>query len=118
MIPAVFCLLLPFAGTCNDYVRNAPKISDVQQNRARYSGRVLSITGRVQKLDQWVSRGGGNEELFEVCSDGCIRVFMDAHSPIHNGEMVTVRGQYYQAFRAGRKTYYNEMESTEVLPRE
>lgn len=118
MIQTVLCLMLPFAGNCSDYVREVPKIADVERNRGHYTGRVLSVTGRVRNLDQWVSRSGDDEQVFEVCDGGCIRVYMYAHSPIHNGELVTVRGPYYQTYHAGRNTYHNEIEATEVLPRE
>ncbi len=118
MIPALTCLLLPFAGQCPQYVRYAARVSDVAAHRTKYNGENVSVTGRVQRLDQWTSRTGVAEELFAICDDGCIRVYMQTHSPIRNGQLVTVRGTYYETFHAGRKTYYNELESTEVLPRE
>jgi hypothetical protein len=118
VIPALTCLLLPFAGQCSNFVREVPRIADVVQHRAHYSGKLLSVTGRVQTLDQWKSRSGLEEELFSLCEDGCIRVYLPAHSPIRNGERVTVRGTYYEALHVGRATFYNELEGTEVLPRE
>jgi hypothetical protein len=118
MIPALTCLLLPFVGQCSDFVREVPTISAVVQHRAQYSGKNLSITGRVYRLDQWNSPAGEPEQLFELCDHGCVRVYMRGRSAIQNGQLVTVRGAYYAAFRAGRHTYHNEIEGTEVLPRE
>lgn len=118
MIPALTCLLLPFAGGCSGYVREVASIASVVRNQARYAGAVLSVTGRVSRFDEWRSRTGLAQEVFFVCENGCIRVYMREHSPIRDGELVTVRGQYYQAFHAGRDTYYNEIEGSEVLPRD
>lgn len=118
MIPALTCLLLPFLGECPGFVRDVPKIAYVVRHRAQYSGKLISVTGRVRNLDQWRSQSGDPLQIFRVCEAGCIRVFMYAHSPIRNGELVTVRGPYYQAYHVGPRTYYNEIEGTEVLARE
>jgi hypothetical protein len=117
MIPALTCLLLPFVGQCSAYVRDVPPISVVLAHRTYYTGRVIRITGRVQQLDQWRSHSGQGEEAFAVCAHGCIRVFTYAYSPIHNGQLVTVAGLYYQAYHADYRTYYNEIEATQVVPR-
>ena len=118
MIPALTCLLLPFLGDCSSYVRNVPPIVEVVRREAYYNGKILSVTGRVRRLDQWTSGTEGPSEIFSICEGGCIRVYMRARSPIHNGELVTVSGQYYQAYHFGRRTYYNEIEGIELLPRE
>lgn len=119
MIPAIGCLLLPFFGSCSQFVTNVPQIAQVVQHRPYYSGKSVTVTGDVARLDRWTSsRLKMKEEVFQICEDGCIRVYMPAHSPIHNGERVTVRGTYYDALHAGRKTYHNEIEAAEVLPRE
>lgn len=118
MIPALTCLLLPIFADCSSYVRNVPPIADVVQRKAYYNGKVLSVTGRVVRLDQWTSKTAGPSQIFSICNGGCIRVYMRAHSPIHNGELVTVSGPYYQSYRVGRSTYYNEIEGARVLPRE
>lgn len=119
MIPAIACLMLPFATNCSSYVRDVPRVVDVMQHPQRYSGKTLSVTGRVSNLDQWTSKDTGlTEEMFAVCDNGCIRVFIKAHSPIRNGQLVTVRGVYYQTYSVGRAAFHNEIEATEVLPRE
>ncbi|HEY9181052.1 MAG TPA: hypothetical protein VIO32_10060 [Candidatus Baltobacteraceae bacterium] len=118
MTPALLCLLIPLAGDCSDYVRDVPAITSIVRNQARYNGRQVSVTGRVSKLDQWTSRGGYVQETFSLCDGGCVRVYMETHSAIHDGQLVTVRGQYYQAYAAGAKTFYNEIEGSEVLLRE
>lgn len=118
MIPALACVILPLLGGCSDFVRDTPGIAQVVQQRSKYRGKSISVTGRVQKLDQWTSKLGRPEEIFSVCQDSCIRVYILAHSPIHNGQLVTVRGTYYDVYRAGRETFHNEIEGTEVLPRE
>lgn len=118
MIPAFTCLLLPLFGGCSAYVRDVPAISAIEQHRAQYTGKAVSVTGRVANLDRWRSRNGTAEEVFSLCDGGCVRVYMAAHSDIRNGQLVTVRGSYYQAYRVRRDTYFNEVEATEVLPRE
>lgn len=118
MIPALTCLLLPFLGDCASYVRNVPPIALVVQRKAYYNGKIVRVTGQVRKLDQWTSASDGPSELFSICDGGCIRVYMRGRSPIHNGELVTVSGQYYRSLRVGRHAYYNEIEGMELLPRE
>lgn len=118
MIPALTCLLLPIFANCSSYVRNVPPIADVVAREAYYDGKTITVTGRVVRLDQWTSKSTGQSEVFSICQEQCVRVYMRAHSPIHNGELVTVSGEYYRAYRVGRRTYYNEIEGAEVLPRE
>lgn len=118
MIPALLCFLVPIAGGCGDYVRDVPSASAIVANPAYYNGHTVSISGRVSKLDQWTSRTGYDQETFLVCDGECVHVYMSRHSPVHDGERVTVRGQYFQAYHVGRRTFHNEIEGTEVLPRE
>lgn len=118
MIPALACVILPILSGCSDFVRDAPAVSQVVQHRAAYAGKSISVTARVRKLDQWDSKLGRPEEIFSVCDGGCIRVYMREHSPIRDGELVTVRGTYRDVYHFGHETFYNEVEATEVLPRE
>lgn len=118
MIPALTCLLLPLASQCAGLVRETPRIADVVQHRSQYNGKAVRVTGRVQRLDRWTSSSGLPEEVFLLCDDGCVRVYVRANSAIRNGALATVEGMYYAAYRAGRATYYNEVEGSEVLPRE
>lgn len=118
MISALTCLLFPFVGDCPAFVRDKPKIAQVQQHKAAFTGKTISVTGRVRDLDQWKSASEGDEELFFVCDDGCIHVYLRVHSPIQNGQRVTVVGQYFRALRIGRRTFENELEAVQVLPRE
>lgn len=118
MIPALTCLLFPFAWDCPELVRDVPRIADVAARKAYYSGKPVSVTGRVRGLDQWTSPVYGEEELFWICEGPCIRVYARAHSSIHNGVLATVSGQYYAAIHQYRHTYYNEIEAAQVLLRE
>lgn len=118
MIPALACVVLPILSGCSDFVRDAPPVSAVAQHRSAYTHKSVSLTGRVRKLDQWDSKLGRAEELFSLCDGGCVRVYMLEHSSIHDGQLVTVRGTYYDVYHFGRETFYNEVEGTEVLPRE
>jgi hypothetical protein len=110
--------LLFFAAHCPAFVRDAPRIVDLLGRKAYYSGKTVIVTGRVSRLDQWASPAYGDEEFFWLCDQGCIRVYMRARSAIHNGDLVSVSGEYYAAFRQYRHTYYNELEGGELLPRE
>jgi hypothetical protein len=118
MIQALTCFLFPFAAQCPAFVRDAPRIAQVVQRKAFYSGKAVTVSGRVSRLDQWTSPVYGDEQFFWLCDGGCIRVYMRTRSPIHNGDLVTVSGEYYAAFHQYRHTYYNELEADEVLPRE
>lgn len=118
MIPQVVCLLLPIAGECPVLVRNVPKISAVMQRKAYYTGKTISVTGRVRSLDQWTLANHGQAELFAVCDGPCVQVFMRMRSPIHDGMLVTVSGQYYETYHAGRRAFHNEIEADHVVPRE
>lgn len=113
---SLFCLLLPFAGSCPAYVANVPAVSAVVRHQAAYSGKIIKVTGRVRRLEQWKARDGRPEEVFSVCDNACVRVFMRAHSAIAEGQRVTVRGPYYQAYHVGKHTYYNEIEATSAFP--
>jgi hypothetical protein len=119
MMNAFFCLLLPALG-CPQYADYTPSVAALERNRPRYDSRVISLTGRVQRLDQWHARSGAYDyEVFYVCEDTlCVRVFMEAHSPIADGRLVRVRGPYYRAYRSGARVYHDEIEATEVTPLE
>ena len=118
MIPALACFLLPLTGPCTQYVREIPRIADVAAHRAQYEGTSMSVTGRVRGLEQRRSKKGLLYEVFSLCDSACIHVYIPAQPPIHNRQLVTVRGTYYETFRLQRWTYFNEVEATEVLPRE
>lgn len=118
MIHALTCLLFPFAADCPAFAREAPRIAQLVRQKPFYSGKAIVVTGRVGHLDQWTSAVYGDEQLFWLCDQGCIRVYMRARSPIHNGDLVTVSGRYYAAFHQYRHTYYNEIEADELRPRE
>lgn len=117
MIQAL-CLLLPFAGQCGAYVEHSPAIAQLVAAPKRYRGELVVVTGRVKNLDQWRSRTGRNEEVFSLCDGSCVRVYMEQRSPLHDGQLVTVSGDFYDAYHAGRNVYRNEIEATRVLPRE
>jgi hypothetical protein len=118
MIPALTCLLLPFTAPCTQYVRDVPRIADIVQHRSAYTGQTMSVTGRVRRLAQRHTKSGFAYELFFLCDSGCIHVYVKGRSPIHDEQLVTVRGTYYETLRQARRTYFNEVEATEVLPRE
>lgn len=118
MIPALTCLLLPFIGDCSGYVRDVPSITQLTDRRDYYSGRLIEVTGRVQRLDQWTSRAAGEQEVFSVCDGECVRVYLRARSRISDGLLVTVSGEYHRTLRVGRHTYLNEIDAIDVISRE
>lgn len=119
MIAALFCLLLPASG-CSAYVQFAPSVTAIESNPARFDAKAVLVVGRVQALDQWHSPAGPYQyEHFQLCDGGrCVRVFMEEHSPIHNGDLVRVRGPYFRVYRSGKNAYSNEIEATEIAPLE
>jgi hypothetical protein len=113
------CLLFPIMSGCSAYTQYVPAIPAVIHRRSFYTGKTIVVTGQVERLDQWRARGGFEQETFYVCDGPCIHVYMEARSPIHDGQRVAVRGTYYQAYHsAGHKTYYNEIEATDVTLRD
>lgn len=115
----MLCLALPLLGGCSGYVDYAPSIAVLEQRRAYFSRKSVRVTGEVRNLDQWRSPLSGRDyEVFMLCQDGCVRIYMQARSPLHAGERVSVRGVYYREHREGREVYYNEIVAAEILPRE
>lgn len=119
MIPAILCLAVPLLSGCSEYVESAPSIAVLEARRTYFSHKSVRVTGDVRKLSQWRSPlSGRSYEIFVLCQGGCVRVYMEAHSPIYAGERVTVRGIYYSEHREGRETYYNEIVAAEIVPRQ
>lgn len=119
MTPAILCLAVPLLSGCSEYVEYAPSIAVLEARRSYFSHRSVRVTGQARKLSQWRSPlSGRNYEIFVLCQGECVRVYMEAHSPIYDGERVTVRGVYYREHREGRETYYNEIVAAEIVPRQ
>ena len=118
MIAPLFCLLLPFAAPCPQYVDLVPSIRLLEREKARYDGKVVNLKGSVARLWQWRSKDRQYAyEMFFLC-DGraCVHVFMEANSPIRQGQTVLVRGPYYRMYRTAKVSYPNEVEATEIRP--
>lgn len=119
MIPAILCFAVPLLSGCSEYVEYAPSIAALEARRPYFSRKSVRITGEARKLSQWRSSlSGRSYEVFVLCQDDCVRVYMEAHSPIFDGERVTVAGIYYREHREGRETYYNEIVAAEIVPRQ
>jgi len=114
---APVCWLLPLLAGCGAYVDQTPSIAEIEAHEAAYTGVAVRVEGTVRDLVQRISRAGYAYEVFRLC-DGtaCVRIFKREHSPIADGERVAVRGVYYEAYRAGRFVYPNEIEAREILP--
>jgi hypothetical protein len=95
-------------------------VSHIIRNGAFYTGKTVSVTGRVKSLNQWRSRFGKFfYQTFFICQDGdCIHVFLESPSPLRPNALVSVRGPYYRAYRSAKTVSHNEIEATEVLARE
>ena len=120
MIAQVFCMLLPALHGCTAYVDYQASASQIVRNQPFYSGKTVSVTGRIKKLTQWRSRTGKYfYQAFFICQDAdCVHVFLESPSPLRTNALVSVRGPYYRIFRSAKTVSHNEIEATEVLAQE
>jgi hypothetical protein len=120
MIGSLLCLLVPVLGGCTEYSEYVPAIAQVERNEQFYSGKRIDVIGRVEGLNQWSSRTGESVyQAFFVCNGPqCIHVLIESRMPVRGGELVAVRGRYFHEYRTARSVVHNEIEASEVLPRE
>ena len=117
MIAPLLCLLLPALDGCTRYADHVPSIAQIERDRQEYDGKTVDVSGRVHGLNQWHSRTAESfVQTFFICEQrDCIHVFVESHSPVRNGERVSVRGAYYREYRSRKSVFRNEIEASEVL---
>ncbi len=118
MIHALTCLLFPLLGGCAPFIDYAATTSDITLNPAYYSGQPVVVTGNVRTLRQFRGASFGTPaETFYLCDGRCVHVFMREHTPMHEGERVSVRGFFSIIQRVGRLVLHNDIEAGEIFPR-
>ncbi len=117
MIEQVFCVLLPLLSGCSPYRQDVPTISALVQNAPRFTGHVVAVTGTARSLRQWHYKDGYRSEIFTLCdASSCVTVYKKANSPIHDGELLTVRGTFYDNLHIEGRIYDNEVDAGAILP--
>ena len=84
-------------------------------NAARWDGRHVRVVGMVSDLEERTALDGRNYDVFRLCHDACVRVFMDGHPKIVNGRRLTVEGTFSAAKHLGDVTFDNDIEADASL---
>lgn len=91
-------------------------IGDILQNKDRYDGKEVSVSGTISKLKFKTSKAGSEYTTFSLIGDsgGSINVFIWGQSKLKAGQKVKVTGTYRKVKKVYRYTFYNEIEAVEV----
>jgi len=91
-------------------------IGDILQNKDRYDGEEVSVSGTVSKLKFKTSKSGNDYTTFSLIGDsgGSINVFIWGQSKLKAGQKAKVTGIYRKVKKVGRYTFYNEIEAVEI----
>lgn len=116
MIEQLVCALLPVFTGCDQYRERAVSVAALAAAPEAYDRERLRVRGTVVHLNQRLSKYGEPYETFSFCDGRCVRIFKNEHSPIHNGQVVTVYGDFYAIWHVGPFTYNNEVSADEILP--
>ena len=119
MIHAFTCLLFPLFAGCGPFVDYTATASELMRDPAYYSGRPVVVTGQVHELRQF--RGismGTPAETFLLCDGTCVHIFMREHTPIREGDRVSVRGVFSTLQRIGRMVLRDDIAAGEIFPRD
>ncbi|HET9393463.1 MAG TPA: OB-fold nucleic acid binding domain-containing protein [Candidatus Rubrimentiphilum sp.] len=118
MIHAFTCLLFPLFAGCGPFIDYPATASEIMRNPAYYSGHSVAVTGRVHAMRQFLGISMGTPaETFLLCDGTCVQVFMREHTPIREGDRVSVRGKFLTLRHIGRMTLRNGIEAGEIFPR-
>ena len=118
MIHAITCLLCPLFGGCSPFIDYAVTPNALALNPVYYSGHPVIATGNVERLRQL--RGASFDtpaETFYLCNGKCVQVFMREHTPMYEGERVSVRGFFSVTQRVGKLLLHNDIDAAEIFPR-
>ncbi len=111
----ILVLAIVLYGNFNDAAQETT-IEKIIANKDSYDGQEVSVPGIVSKLKLKTSKGGNEYTTFSLThgSGVSLNVFVWRHSKVKEGQKVKVIGTYRKVKRAGRYTFYNEIEATEV----
>lgn len=119
MIHAIACLLFPLLGGCRPYIDYSASPSAIARAPAYYAGRPVIVTGKVDRLQQLRGASFGTlAETFFLCDERCVQVFMREHTPMFQGERVSVRGTFSVRQHVGKMQLRNNIEASEIFPRQ
>lgn len=119
MIHAIACLLFPLLGGCRPYIDYAASPSAIVSNASYFVGRPVIVTGKVDRLRRLRGASFGTPaETFYLCDRKCVQIFMREHTPMFEGERVSVRGVFSTRERFGALLLRNDIDATEISPRE
>jgi len=119
MIHAIACLLFPLLGGCQPYIDYTASPSAVLRDEAYFVGRPVIVTGKVDRLQQLSGASFGTPaEMFSLCDRRCIQIFMREHTPMFQGERVSVRGIFAIGQRVGKLRLRDDIVASEIFPRQ
>lgn len=90
-------------------------IDTLTRNAAHWDGRHVRVVGMISDLEERTTLDGRNYDVFRLCNDSCVRVFMDGRPKIADGRRLTVEGTFSAAKRLGDITFENDIEADTPL---
>ncbi len=118
MIHALACLLFPLWGACSPFIDYTAAPKALMLNPAYYAGHPVIVTGNVDRLRRLRGASfGTSAETFYLCNGTCIQVFMREHTPMYEGERVSVRGLFLITQRVGWLSLHDYVDASEIFPR-
>jgi len=86
-------------------------IAQILNSPSTFDGSHVSVTGKVEDLEQKTSRKGNAYVTFSLCSSRCIHVFAFGSPSISDGQTVNVRGMFSAVKHVGAYTFTDEIEA-------
>lgn len=118
MIHAFTCLLWPLLSGCAPFIDYAATPNALMLNPAYYAGHPVIATGTIDRLRRLRGASFGTPvETFYLCDGKCVQVFMREHTPMYQGERVSVRGFFAITQRIGKLQLHNDIDAAEIFPR-
>lgn len=93
-------------------------IHSIAADPAKFDHQHVTLNGDVADLKEITSHAGNEYTTFQL-EDGtgsALTTFIWGHPVLQNGEHVRVDGVFETEHHAGRYTFYNEVEATNVTP--
>jgi hypothetical protein len=93
-------------------------VKDLTANPAKFDGKTVALQGIATAVKATSSKKGNDYTTFQVKDAGgrSVKVFSWGHPEVREGVSVEVVGVFQQTKRAGRYTFYNEVEAQTVRP--
>jgi hypothetical protein len=93
-------------------------IHSIVANPAEFDHQNVTVVGSIADLKETTSHAGNDYTTFQLQDTGAnaLTIFIWGHPVLTDGENVRVNGVFETEHRAGRYTFYNEVEAASVVP--